>query len=200
MLRHIAQPLPHLRRVVGPPAHDLRGAGIGPDQPQRQLDGGALSRPVGPQQPGNALADLKVDGVQCQNGPVPLGKGFRFKESGHLFKYTARESLLPICSSSERHSCYEVTVPRAVGVVSTISGSGRQTIWKASEPASKRVRPEPGWQRHTIAVSNLPPRQPTSPPPFTPGQSVPGPPAALEPQPWQTVRPALRPSRCAIPA
>ena len=83
--------------------------------------------------------------------------------------------------------------------MSTISGSGRQTIWKASEPASKRVRPEPGWQRHIIAVSNLPPRQPTSPPPFTAGQSVPGPPAALEPQPRPTVRPALRPSRCAIP-
>ena len=87
VLGHIAQSLPHLRRVVGPPPHDLRGAGCGADQPQRQLDGGALSRPVGAQQPGYAVADLKVDRVQGQDGPVLLGQGFCFKKDSHWFHY-----------------------------------------------------------------------------------------------------------------
>ena len=48
-------------------------------------------------------------------------------------------------------SCYEVTVPMAVGAVSAISESSRQIIWKASGPVSDRVRPEPGRHRHIIA-------------------------------------------------
>lgn len=43
-----------------------------------------------------------------------------------------------------------------VGAVSAISGSSRQIIWKASEPVSDRVRPEPGWLRYIIAVSDQP--------------------------------------------
>ena len=43
----------------------------------------------------------------------------------------------------------------AVGAVSAISGSNRQIIWKASKPVSDRVRPEPGWLGHIIAVSDL---------------------------------------------
>ena len=35
-------------------------------------------------------------------------------------------------------SCYEVTVPMAVGAVSAISGSSRQIIWKASGAVSDR--------------------------------------------------------------
>ena len=54
----------------------------------------------------------------------------------------------------------------AVGAVSAISGSSRQIIWKASEPVSDRVRPEPGWHRHIIAVSDLPPTRSTLAPPL----------------------------------
>ena len=43
----------------------------------------------------------------------------------------------------------------AVGAVSAISGSSRQIIRKASGPVSVGVRPEPGWHRNIIAVSNL---------------------------------------------
>ena len=55
----------------------------------------------------------------------------------------------------------------AIGAVSAISGSSRQIIWKASKPVSDRVRPEPGWHRNIIAVSNYPPARTTLPPPFT---------------------------------
>ena len=34
-----------------------------------------------------------------------------------------------------------------------ISGPGRQISWKASQPVSKRIRPEPRWPGHIIAVS-----------------------------------------------
>ena len=45
--------------------------------------------------------------------------------------------------------------PMAVGAVSAISGSSRQINRKASGPVSNRVKPEPGWHSHIIAVSNL---------------------------------------------
>ena len=43
----------------------------------------------------------------------------------------------------------------AVGAISATAGSSRQIIWKASEPVSDRVRPEPGWHSYIIAVSDL---------------------------------------------
>ena len=48
----------------------------------------------------------------------------------------------------------QLSFPHSMDLEIYSSWTVRQIIWKASEPVSDRVRPEPGWHRYIIAVSN----------------------------------------------